>query len=202
MSPEALRKLTIPDRLSLDRLSLDEWFALPDDEPGEFQDGYLVEEEVPSFIHEFLVAMLARLLGNWILPQKGLVAGSEAKFAVSSDKGRRPDLTVYFPGSPFPSPRGVITTPPDIAIEIVSPSPRDGRRDRVEKVVEYAAFGIRYYWILDPQLRSLEILELGRDGRYSHALGASTGVIENVPGCQGLVVDLGELWAEIDRLEE
>jgi Uma2 family endonuclease len=182
-------------------LSLDEWFALPEDEPGELVDGRLEEEEVPDYLHELLVAFLVQALRNWISPQGGLVAGSEAKFAVGSGRGRKPDLTVYLPGSRRPPARGLIRVPPDIAIEIVSPTPRDGRRDRVEKMADYAAFGVSWYWLLDPQLRSLEILELDAQGRYLHALGASTGTLEKIPGCDGLTLDLDALWAAIDELE-
>jgi len=182
-------------------LTLADWLELPEDEPGELVDGVLVEEEVPDYVHELLVAILARLLGNWIAPRGGLVAGSDAKFVLKRDRGRKPDLTVYFPGSRFPPRRGGIHVPPDVAVEIVSPRPRDGRRDRVEKVADYAAFGVRYYWIVDPELRSLEVLELGTDGLYNHVLGASSGTVETVPGCAGLVLDLDALWAEVDRLE-
>ncbi|MFL6198891.1 MAG: Uma2 family endonuclease [Thermoanaerobaculia bacterium] len=182
-------------------LSLDEWFALPEDEAGELVNGRLEEEEVPDYLHEHLVMLLGRLLGNWILPQGGLVAGSEAKFAVGSGRGRKPDLTVYLPGGRRPPARGLIRVPPDIAIEIVSPTPRDGRRDRVEKMADYAAFGVAWYWLLDPQLRSLEVLELDAQGRYLHVLGAGTGVLRKIPGCEGLTLDLDELWAAIDSLE-
>jgi len=181
-------------------LSLEEWFALPEDEPGELVEGRLEEEEVPDYLHELLVALLVRLLGNWTSPQGGLVAGSEAKFAVGAGRGRKPDLTVYLPGSRRPPARGLIRVPPDIAIEVVSPTPRDGRRDRVEKLADYAAFGVAWYWILDPQLRSLEILELDAQRRYLHVLGASAGTLENIPGCEGLKLDLDSLWAAIDAL--
>jgi Uma2 family endonuclease len=103
-------------------------------------------------------------------------------------------------GTPLPPASGIITQPPDIAIEIVSPTPRDGRRDRVEKVVDYAAFRVRYYWIVDPQLRSLEILQLGSHGRYEHLLGAAEGQVA-VPGCDGFVLDLDAVWAEVERFE-
>jgi Uma2 family endonuclease len=182
-------------------LSLDEWFALPEDEPGELVDGHLEEEEVPDYLHELLVVLLGRFLGNWIFPLGGLVAGSDAKFAVGSGRGRKPDLTVYLPGSRRPPARGPIRVPPDIAIEVVSPTPRDGRRDRVEKMADYAAFGVTWYWLLDPHLRSLEVLELDPQGRYLHVLGASTGTLNQVPGCEGLTLDLDELWAAIDSLE-
>jgi Uma2 family endonuclease len=182
-------------------LSLDEWFDLPEDEPGELVDGRLEEEEVPDYLHELLVILLGRFLSNWITPRGGLVAGSEAKFAVGTRRGRKPDITVYLPGGRRPPARGLIRVPPDIAIEIVSPTPRDGRRDRVEKTADYAAFGVAWYWLLDPQLRSLEILQLDPQGRYVHVLGASTGTLEQIPGCEGLTLDLDALWAAIDSLE-
>ena len=129
------------------------------------------------------------------------MAGSDAKFAVVSGRGRKPDLTGYLPGSRRPPARGLIRVPPDIAIEVVSPTPRDSRRDRVEKMADYAAFGVDWYWLLDPQLRSLEVLQLDPQGRYLHVLGAGTGMLETIPGCEGLTLDLDALWAAIDSLE-
>lgn len=192
---------TLAESPTAPELSLDEWFALPEDEPGELVDGRLEEEEVSDYLHELLVMLLGRLLGNWIFPRGGLVAGSDAKFAVSTRRGRKPDLTVYLPGSRRPSARGLIRVPPDIAVEIVSPTPRDGRRDRVEKMADYAAFGVAWYWLLDPQLRSLEILDFAAQGRYLHVLGASSGTLQEIPGCEGLTLDLDALWAAIDDLE-
>jgi len=190
-----------PETAVATRWSLEDWVALPEDEPGELVDGRLEEEEVPDYVHELLVMLLGRVLGNWVFPRGGLVAGSDAKFAIGPGRGRKPDMTVYFPGSRRPPRRGLIEVPPDVAVEIVSPRPRDGRRDRVEKMDDYAAFGVRYYWILDPELRSLEIFELGPGGRYTRALGASSGVLEDVPGCESLTLDLDALWAQIDELD-
>jgi Uma2 family endonuclease len=175
------------------------WAAMLEDEPGELVDGWLEQEEEPSFEHELIVVWLISMLGNWLTPRGGFMGGSGAKFAVSPSRGRKPDVSAYLPGRKPPR-QGIIEVPPDIMIEVVSPSPADGRRDRVVKLNEYAAFGVRWYWIVDPQLRSLEVLELGDDGRYVHALDVTEGGIENVPGCDGLTLDLDALWSEVDRL--
>ena len=90
--------------------------------------------------------------------------------------------------------------PPDIVVEAISPSPRDERRDRIEKMDEYAAFGVPWYWIIDPRLQSLEIFEL-IDGRYARAARATEGRLEAVPGCSGLQLELDALWEEISRLD-
>ena len=110
-----------------------------------------------------------------------------------------PDVNAYLAGRK-PEARGAVRVPPDVAIEIVSPEPRDERRDRVEKPDDYAAFGVRWYWLVDPELRSFEIWELGADGRYVRACGAIGGKIDPVPGCDGLALDVDALWAEVDRL--
>jgi Uma2 family endonuclease len=180
-------------------MTLDEWAAMPEDESGELVDGRLEEEEVPDHIHELVVFWLMRVLGNWF-GLDGFGFGSDAKYAVRENRGRKPDFTVYLgsDGSRIP-PHGLVRVPPDIAIEVVSPTPRDGRRDRIEKMDDYAAFGVRFYWIIDPRLQSLEIFEL-IDGRYVRAAGATEGRMESVPGCAGLTLDLDELWAYVSRL--
>ncbi len=182
------------------RMSIAEWADLPEDESGELVDGRLVEEEVPDMVHEIVVTWLVWTFRSWLAGRGGFVAGSEAKFAVAPRRGRKPDVSVYVPGGAVPEARGAVYTPPDLVVEIVSPTPRDARRDRVEKVSDYAAFGIRFYWIVDPVERTVEMLELGADGRYAGALAAGQGRLETVPGCDGLVLDLDALWTEIDRL--
>ncbi len=181
-------------------LSLADWANLPEDEPGELVNGRLVEEEMPSFVHELIVGWLIEVLRRWAVPRGGFVFGSDAKYGLSPTRGRKPDVSIFLPGGQRPPAQGACRVAPDIMIEVVSPTPRDGRRDRVEKHNEYAAFGVRWYWLVDPALRTLEILELRPDGFYTHVVGQSEGVIDAVPGCEGLSIDLASLWAEVDRL--
>jgi len=180
-------------------MTLEDWAARDEDEPGEFVDGVIQEDEAPDLAHETVVVWLIQFLRSWLVPRGGFVFGSEARFAVAPTRGRKPDLTAYMPGS-GPLPRfGIVRVPPNIAVEIVSKTPRDVRRDRVDKPDEYARFGIRSYWIVDPVARTFEIFELGTDGRYVRAASAADGDF-TPPGCDGLVLPLDALWAEIDRL--
>jgi Uma2 family endonuclease len=189
-----------PTDARLERMSLEEWAALPEDEPGEIVDGYRVEEEVPENVHELVVAWLIHVLRGWGAGRGVVVFGSGAKYAVAKQRGRMPDVSVFLPGTPRPPRRGLNRHPPSIAVEVVSETLRDARRDRVEKLQEYAAFGVRWYWIVDPWLRSLQIHELDAQGRYVHVVDATEGVIERVPGCEGMRIDLDGLWREVDLL--
>jgi len=180
-------------------MTLDEWARLPDDEPGEFVDGWLVEEEVPDFVHEAIVAWLLEKLGKWSRERGGIAGASDAKFAVASNRGRKPDATVFLPGR-MPPARGLVRVAPEIAIEIVSDRPRDRRRDRLEKSAEYGAFGIPSYWIVEPEPLRLEIHRRNSSGSYELARTVDAGVIRDVPGCPDLVLDLDELRASLARL--
>jgi Uma2 family endonuclease len=185
------------------RLSLDDWLALPDELSGELVDGRLREEEMPDPIHELAVTWLIALFRAWLGGQ-GFVFGSELRLAISPEVGRKPDIVVIFPGEPRPPRRGALRTPPTLVVEVVSPSPSDERRDRVEKMAEYAAFGIRFYWLVDPALGSLEIFELlpssgSSGGRFVKLEGRTSGTFA-AAGCEGLTIDLDALWAELDRL--
>ncbi len=181
------------------RMTVEEWCDLPEDEPGELLDGRIVEEEMPDYLHELVVIWFARMLAAWISPRGGVVGGSDAKFALGPRHGRKPDLSVYFPTTRMPPRRGPVRTAPDLMVEVISLRPRDVRRDRVEKLDEYARFGVRHYWLLDPEARILECYMLDADGRYVHTAGASEGKV-SVAGFDGLELDLDDLWRETERL--
>ena len=181
-------------------MTLEEWAALDEDVEGELVDGMLEQEEMPTFLHELVVTWIAAALRNWVRRRHGFVVGSEAKLAVGPRRGRKPDLSLFLPGALPALPDVLIRVTPHLVVEVASPRPRDVHRDRVEKLMDYARAGIRLYAIVDPQLRSLEVYELGRDGRYAVARAAGRGRVR-VPGCPGLVLDLGKLWEEVDEAE-
>jgi Uma2 family endonuclease len=81
---------------------------------------------------------------------------------------------------------------------VITATPRDQRRDRVDKKVDYAALGVGQYWLIDPEARTLEVLALDANGRFVEVLAAAEGT-HDVPGCEGLRLDLDALWGEVDR---
>lgn len=197
----AVEPLGMAEPVRVTRITDEEWANLPEDEEGELVDGVLVEEEMAGWTHETAVLWLATALRLWAVPRRGLVGGSEIKYLLRPGRGRKPDLSLVLPGQKRPPAQGVMRWPADVLVEVVSPSPRDVRRDRLEKLRDYAIFGAKYYWILDPTIRMFEIFELDAQHRYTNVLGESEGKLENIPGCEGLVLDLDALWTELDGIE-
>ena len=194
----ALAAVSLPSR---GPLTLETWAQLEQEEPGELVDGWLVGEEVPTHQHEVVVSWLIWFLTSWARPRGGWVFGSEHKVAVAPDRGRKPDVAVYEADASLRRRDALSRTPPALVVEVLSPRPRDVRRDRLEKLREYARFGVRWYWLVDPEARLLEVFELGADGRYVIACTAAEGTVSTL-GLEGLVLDLDELWAEVARLPE
>jgi Uma2 family endonuclease len=180
-------------------MTLAEWADRDEDAEGELVDGELVEEEEVGLLHDVVTAWLIRIVGTWLASRGGIMGVSDTRFGVAPRRGRKPDTYAFFAGRKPPA-HGLVTLPPDIMVEVVSPRPADAQRDRVEKLRDYAVFGVKFYWIVDPGVRTFEINELGADGRYVHAAVASGGRLDEVPGCEGLVLDLDALWSEVDQL--
>jgi len=53
--------------------------------------------------------------------------------------------------------------PPDLVVEVISPSTH--KTDRIEKFVEYAKAGVREYWMVDPDEKTIEVYTL-KEGAY------------------------------------
>jgi Uma2 family endonuclease len=139
----------------------DDFVALEEKDLRELIDGELVEVEVPSDIHEYIVAMLGHFLTAWALPRDaGAAFASGYKVRITDRRGVMPDVQFYRPSnrSAKRSPGGLISGHPDLAIEVVSDSSR--QYDRMTKLAWYASIGVPEYWIVDPAERTVTRLVL------------------------------------------
>jgi Uma2 family endonuclease len=171
----------------------DEFVALDEDDPRELCDGRLVEFEVPNLRHEAAVIVLSEHLGPWARAHGAVALASGYKVRISRLRGAMPDLQIIPKEAVRPeNDVGLVRGVPILAIEILSPTRH--RYDRVTKLEWYASIGVREYWIVDPEARTIERLVL-ENGRYVIAQTATDGVFEP-EGWDGLAIPLDELFLD------
>jgi len=85
------------------------------------------------------------------------------------------------------------TVAPDWACEVLSPSTL--RVDRHEKSGIYAREGVSHLWLVDPDVRTLEALEL-RDGRWALLATLADGDPVSLPPFDAITFPLDALWPE------
>ena len=111
----------------------------------DYLDGELLERNVGEWDHSRLQMLLSRYL-SFREVQWGILVVPEQRVQVKATRFRIPDITVI--AGPRPE-GGVITKPPFLCIEILSPSDRFSEmQDRVD---DYLNFGVQYVWLIEPQ---------------------------------------------------
>lgn len=141
------------------RMTLDEFMALPDDTRAELVDGVLVLSPATGGPHGFINTRLSWLLANHVYGQDlGYLFDSSTAFLLRPTPPlvRSPALA-FVPRAQLPNgvPRGPVTAPPALAVEVMSPSNRPGEIAR--KVAEYFRHGCALVWVVDPDDRSVTV---------------------------------------------
>ena len=84
-----------------------------------------------------------------------------------------------------------IDGPPDLCVEIVSPS--SGTIDRKDKFKQYAAGGVEFYWIIDPGLKAIETYRRTANKYKLLGRGRANEVVSFLP-FPDLKIPLGDIW--------
>jgi Uma2 family endonuclease len=114
-------------------------------------------------IATFLLVHFARLLGHQRVRGHGL------ELEVSGEpKNRYPDLTIVHPEHiqqlKQRNTLRLTMAPPLLVVEVVSSGELQRDRDYVAKRMQYQQRGIPEYWLIDPQLQTVLVLELTPHG--------------------------------------
>jgi len=163
---------------------------------AELHDGEVVMMPPPLTVHQEILTELVVQIGIYLRGKKGRVFA--APFGVRLfPKNDRSDDTIFEPDIVVICDQEKLDKhgcngAPDFVIEIISPS--TAKYDRVYKLRKYQKAGVREYWIVDPESKSVQVFIL-ENGHYVSIAYDDT---EKAPVSvlEGLEIDLQAVFAE------
>lgn len=138
------------------------WHVGDEEEDYEIVDGQRVEMKPMSVDSVRLANRLSHHINLWAMPRGIGESNVEVliRLPLPVERNRKPDM-VFVPFSVWPedkpTPRGnAWSVLPAICVEVVSPG--DGAEELAVKCSEYFRAGVKEVWVIQPLLRTLEMM--------------------------------------------
>lgn len=139
--------------------TVEDIYALPDDQRAELIDGHMYMMAPPSTGHQRISSELHGTIYNFIKSKNGSCDVFTAPFAVFLNKNDinyvEPDISVICDKNKLDE-KGC-NGAPDWIIEIVSPS--TSQMDYGIKLFKYRTAGVREYWIVNPLKQTVTVYD-------------------------------------------
>jgi Uma2 family endonuclease len=161
--------------------------------PTELWDGELIMSPAPSFLHQKIVDRFHDLLKSWVRQRHlGDTSLAPIDMVLTTRRATQPDV-VFISNERLDIIKERIMGAADLVAEVISPG--SWRRDRIDKRDLYEQHGVREYWIIDPEARTIEVLHLESGayqlvGRWTSGESASSRLLK------GFAVPVSPLFGE------
>lgn len=171
----------------------DDYLKIDDDNRYELIGGELILVPAPKTIHQRIIRRLIKYLGDFVDGNNmGEVLLAPTDVLLSEKEKPQPDIFFISKERLNIIKEQHIAGAPDLVIEILSPS--TASRDRVEKSKMYYTHGVKEYWLVDPEIETVEILTPGEkywqiDGTYNNKATLHS------PLLTGLEINLKDIFA-------
>ena len=133
------------------RHTIEDYYALPDDQRVELIDGVFYDMSAPSVTHQSILGELYILFRECAdrhsMPCSVLLSPCDVRLDMDDYTMVQPDLIVLCSKLDIGAIR--LEGAPDLLVEILSPSTR--MKDMILKLHKYQNAGVREYWIVDPK---------------------------------------------------
>jgi Uma2 family endonuclease len=176
------------------KMTAQQFLRLGEDPPGvrlELVNGEVAVSPSPTPDHSTVIVQLIIVLGTHNRERDLGELHQDVDTILDRFNVRRPDVLFFFKERTHLIGKKAMEGPPDLAVEVISPSSVE--IDREDKFQQYRDAGVRYYWIIDPQLKTIDAWELvGSEYiQIGHAEGNATIRLLPFPD---LEIPLSRLW--------
>lgn len=160
-------------------------------QPHELWDGELIMAPAPFFSHQKITLRFYRMLDDWVT-ERGLgeVIASPIDVVLSPHRMVQPDVA-FIAKERLGIIERVIRGPADLVAEVVSLGGRS--RDRIEKRDLYEQYGVKEYWIIDPEPKTVDVLWMV-NSRYELAMRCGAGDTAASRLLSGFQVEVTDLF--------
>jgi len=143
-------------------LTYEDMVALPDDNLfRELIGGELIVTPSPTTSHQLAVAAIMFGLAKYAEEHGGVVLPSPMDVLISRRDVLQPDVLFFTAEHRDRIQDPYIGEPPDLVVEVSSPSTR--KIEHLRKRDLYEGFGIREFWLVDQEARRVEVYRLSKD---------------------------------------
>ncbi len=174
-------------------LTYKEYEALPADGRWyEIHEGELSVVPAPSPEHQIISGNLFMVLSSHVKANGiGRVLYAPLDVVLSDTSIVQPDIVYLDPGRLGSLSRRGVEGPPTLVVEILSPTTT--LIDRSTKHQLYARYGVPFFWLVDPEGRTVDAFVLGPQG-YSQAVRAFGSQPASPPPFHDLNLIPASLW--------
>jgi Uma2 family endonuclease len=176
------------------KMTARQFLQLGEDPPGvrlELVDGEVKVSPSPQPKHSFVDRNLTFILLQHIRSTGAGELFGDVDTIFGEHDVRRPDLIYFAKSRLHLIGEKAMEGPPDLCVEIISPS--SGAVDRKQKFKQYEKGKVAHYWIVDPESESIEGYKLV-GGKYRSTGSGKKDDIVHLPPFPDLEIPLGQLW--------
>ncbi|MBQ3280799.1 MAG: Uma2 family endonuclease [Eubacterium sp.] len=141
--------------------TIEDYFMIPEEFSVELIDGVIHERNTPTTVHQFLVGEIYRVVANYTRKGKGgcvpYISPISVELSGEKDTIVQPDVMILCKDRKERLKRVLVYGAPDLIVEVLSPTTKE--YDRIEKLRKYETAGIREYWLVDPDSKTVVVYD-------------------------------------------
>jgi len=181
------------EKADTDRLyTYADYLKIDDDNQYELIGGKLILVPAPKTFHQELVGKIYRRVAEFIYDNNlGKVLIAPTDVLLSDTEKPQPDILFISMERLNIITEMNVQGAPDLVVEILSPS--TGKHDRVEKSKMYYRHGVKEYWIVDPDHKTIEVFIPGERNWNLYQSYADEDTLTS-PLIKGLQIQLKDIF--------